>query len=140
LARKTTLVSKLAGLLVAAVAWLIASSTASQSETPETIVVHLSNFAFTPDRLLLHAGTAVTLRIVNDSGGSHNLSAPALFAGSAFPGGSSPVNGKVELDSGQSQDIMFMPRLPGTYKIECRHFLHSLFGMTGIVVVDGPVR
>ena len=127
-------------LMAAGVAWLIASDTVSQSAAPEIIVVHLSNFAFTPDHLLLHSGTAVTLRIVNDSSGSHNFSAPALFAASAFPGGSSPANGKVELDSKQSQDIVFVPRVPGTYKIECGHFLHSLFGMTGIIVVDGPAR
>ena len=35
-------------------------------------------------------------------------------------------------------DITLTPRATGTYKIECTHFLHSLFGMTGTIVVVGP--
>ena len=35
-------------------------------------------------------------------------------------------------------DITLTPRAPGTYKVECTHFLHSLFGMTGTIVVVGP--
>ncbi len=35
-------------------------------------------------------------------------------------------------------DIVLTPRAPGTYKVECTHFLHSLFGMTATIVVIGP--
>jgi hypothetical protein len=30
--------------------------------------------------------------------------------------------------------------MPATYKVECGHFLHSLFGMTGSIVVEAPAR
>jgi uncharacterized cupredoxin-like copper-binding protein len=62
---------------------------------------------------------------------------PALFLlASAFPDGAPPAGGKVELGPGQSQDLLLVPRAPGTYKLECTHFLHGLFGMTGTIVVE----
>jgi len=103
----------------------------------ETITVHLSNFSFMPDRLRLRAGVLVRLHIVNDSTRGHNFSAPALFLlASGFPDGAPPASGKVEVGPNQSEDILLVPRAPGTYKFECTHFLHSLFNMTGSIVVE----
>jgi plastocyanin len=96
---------------VASVAWPLASRTAPHAANPDEIDVHLSNFAFTPKHLHLHAGTMVTLHIVNDSNGGHNFSAPELFAASSFPAAPHPL-----------------------------HFLHSLFGLTGSIVVEAPAR
>ena len=94
--------------------------------------MHLSNFAFTPDNLRFQVGHPVTLHLVNDSTGGHNFSAPALFAASSFPAGTSaPPNGTVEVGGNQSRDITFTPLRTGTYPFECTHFLHSAFGMTG---------
>jgi uncharacterized cupredoxin-like copper-binding protein len=103
---------------------------------PETITVHLADFSFNPAQLRLRAGVPVRLHLVNDSTGGHDFSAPALFAASAFPVGTPPAGGKVELGARQSVDIVLEPRVPGTYRVECTHFLHSLFGMTGSVVVE----
>jgi plastocyanin len=103
----------------------------------ETITVHLSNFTFAPDLLRLRTGVPVRLHIVNDSDRGHNFSAPALFLlGSSFPDGPPPASGKVEVGPNGSEDILLVPRAPGTYKIECTHFLHSLFSMTGSIVVE----
>jgi plastocyanin len=103
----------------------------------ETITVHLSNFAFAPDRLRLRAGVPIRLHIVNDSSGSHNFSAPALFLlGSSFPDGTRPASGKVEVGPNGSEDILLVPRALGSYKFECTHFLHSLFNMAGSIVVE----
>ncbi len=103
----------------------------------ETITVHLSNFAFAPEHLHLRAGVPVRLHIVNDSSHGHNFSAPALFLlGSTFPDGPPPASGKVEVGPNGSENILLVPHAPGTYKLECTHFLHSLFSMTGSIVVE----
>jgi plastocyanin len=61
----------------------------------------------------------------------------ALFLlASGFPDGAPPARGKVEVGPNQSEDVFLVPRAPGTYKFECTHFLHSLFNMTGSIVVE----
>ena len=114
--------------------WLVPAGAALEFET---ITVHLSNFAFAPDRLRLRAGVPVRLHIVNDSSHGHNFSAPALFLlGSSFPDGPPPASGKVEVGPNGSENILLVPRAAGTYKLECTHFMHSLFSMRGSIVVE----
>ena len=110
---------------------------APEAQSAATLNVRLSSFAFTPDRLQLRVGVPVRLHLTNESSGGHNFSAPAFFAASTFPTSSPPPNGKIEVAGGSSVDITLTPRVPGTYKVECTHFLHSLFGMTGTIVVTG---
>jgi uncharacterized cupredoxin-like copper-binding protein len=118
---------------------IVWSAAAPAGAGPEvaTITIRLSNFAFAPDRLHLRSGVPVRLHIVNDSTGNHNFSSPALFLlASAFPDGAPPASGKVELGPSGSEDLLFVPRATGTYKLECTHLLHRLFGMTGSIVVE----
>jgi plastocyanin len=113
----------------------IAQPTAPSSPT-ETILVRLSNFAFDPERLRLTAGVPVRLRLVNESGGGHNFSSPELFSASnILPGGSAPSNGELAVASHQTVEVVLVPRTPGTYRVECTHFLHSFFGMHGTIEV-----
>jgi plastocyanin len=109
-----------------------------QDRPVETITIRLSSFAFNPEQLRLRVGVPVRLHLENVSGGGHNFSSPALFAASTFQEGPPPRNGKIEVAGSSSLDIVLTPRAPGTYKFECTHFLHSLFGMTGTIVVTGP--
>jgi len=109
----------------------------SQGQAVETITVRLSNFAFTPRQLQLRVGVPVHLHLVNDSGGGHSFSAPAFFAASTYQSGASPREGTIQVAGGGSVDITLVPRAAGTYKLECTHFLHSGFGMTGTIVVAG---
>jgi plastocyanin len=102
----------------------------------ETVTVQLSNFAFEPAYLRLKAGVPVRLRLINDSNGGHDFSAPAFFAASSFPPGTAaPPNGEVAVGSHKTVDITIVPRVPGAYRLECTHFLHSLFGMHGTIEV-----
>lgn len=110
---------------------------AGRAQSPDIVTIRLSNFAFTPHQVQLHSGVPVRLHLVNDSSGGHNFSAPAFFAVSTYPSGSPPPNGKVEIAAGGSVDITVVPGAAGTYRVECTHFLHSLFGMTGVIVVTG---
>jgi plastocyanin len=114
----------------------IAQPATTAASATETITVRLSNFAFDPGHLRLKAGVPVRLRLVNESGGGHDFSAPAFFsASSVLPGGSTPSNGEMAVGSHQTVEIALMPRMPGTYRVECTHFLHSFFGMHGTVEV-----
>lgn len=114
---------------------LPASALPPPGTTAETITIRLANFSFAPDRLNLRVGVPVHLHIVNVSSGGHNFSAPAFFGGSIFPSGPPPKDGTVEVASGSSADVTLIPNVPGTYPFKCTHFLHSLFGMTGTIVV-----
>jgi plastocyanin len=100
------------------------------------LTVRMSNFAFDPDHLRLKAGIPVRLRLTNESSGGHDFSAPEFFAASGFPPGSSaPPDGAVAVGSRQTVEIVIVPHTPGAYRVECTHFLHSLFGMHGTVEV-----
>lgn len=102
----------------------------------QTASVTLSNFAFEPEHLHLKAGAPVRLRLVNDSSGAHDFSAPAFFAASSFPPGSAPpADGGIDVPSHQTVEIDLIPRTPGTYRLRCTHFLHGLFGMHGTIEV-----
>jgi uncharacterized cupredoxin-like copper-binding protein len=101
-----------------------------------TITVRLSNFAYDPDHLRLKANVPVRLRLVSDSSGRHDFSAPAFFAASTYPPGSSaPPDGDISVGSEETVEIAVVPRKPGTYPLRCTHFLHSLFGMHGTIEV-----
>ena len=100
------------------------------------ITVQMSNFAFAPAHLNLRSGVPVRLRLVNESSGGHDFSAPAFFAASSFPAGSAPPpKGEVAVGSRQTIELTLTPRVPGTYRLECTHFLHSFFGMHGTIDV-----
>ncbi len=102
----------------------------------ETITVQLSNFAFDPAYLRLKAGVPVRLHLANESNGGHDFSAAAFFAASSFPpGAAAPPHGEVAVGSHKTVDITVVPRTPGAYRLECTHFLHSLFGMHGTIEV-----
>ncbi len=104
-----------------------------------TVTVKLSNFAYDPENLRLRAGVPVTLRLVNESDGGHDFKAPGFFAASTFPPGSSPPpGGAVDVDAGATVELALVPREPGTYPVDCTHFLHHAFGMTGTVEIVAP--
>ena len=110
--------------------------TRSQPVASGTVTVRLSDFAFDPSTLHLRSGVPVRLRLVNESSGGHNFSAPAFFAASSFPAGASaPPKGTVEVGAGQTVDLTVVPGTPGTYPVECTHFMHAMFGMTGQIEV-----
>ena len=124
----------LAVAMLLALAWIaakpgVAQQSVAQSATG-TLTISLSNFAFDPEHIRLKVNTPIRLRLVNESGGGHSFSAPTFFAASSLePGSSVPTGGKVEVGSHQTVDIILAPRVPGQYRVECTHFLHTLFGM-----------
>nr|WP_294529337.1 cupredoxin domain-containing protein [uncultured Rhodopila sp.] len=103
----------------------------------QTVTVTLSNFAFEPEVVRLKAGVPVRLRLVNESSGAHDFSAPAFFAASLFPPGTSaPADGDVDVAGHDTVEINLTPRTAGSYRLRCTHFLHGLFGMHGSIEVS----
>ena len=133
----------LAALLLAlppAAGWARSSAPPPQglSVGPPTVTIQLSSFAFEPDHLRLRAGVPVRLRLVNESDGGHDFSAPGFFAASAYFAGSAPPrDGTIDVAGKSAVEISIVPQRPGTYRVECTHFLQSLFGMTATIDVVG---
>ena len=119
---------------VAASALLVASAGAQTS-----ITVSLTNYAFTPGTLTLKAGETYRIHFSNDAGKGHDFTAREFFQSStvaAADKGKLEDGEEVELDGGQSADITLTPNRPGTYPVTCTHFMHSMMGMTGKIVVQ----
>ena len=102
------------------------------------ISISLTSFAFTPSTIILVAGTTYRLHLANDASGAHSFNAPEFFANSQIaPADQGKVeDGIVELDGGQALDITVTPSRAGTYSLDCSHFMHSLLGMHGKIVVQ----
>lgn len=111
------------------------SIAAPQAPAP-VVEVRLSSYAFTPDTVRLRVGQAQILRLVG-ARGSHNFSAPALFAASRIDAGSARLvrRGVVEVREGDSIDIRLTPLTAGTYPVRCTHLLHTAYGMKGEAIV-----
>lgn len=109
---------------------------ANWTEAPP-VTVALTSFDYTPSTIRLRAGQPVVLRLVNDSSGGHNFSAPDFFAASEIrPQDQGLIyKGAVEVPKRQSREIALVPRA-GTYKLRCTHTMHTMFGMKGEIVVE----
>lgn len=124
---------------IAAALTLISSfaGAALAQPSPTVINVQLSEYKFTPMEIDLKAGEPYVLHLTNTGGKSHDLSAKAFFQTVGLaPGAAAKVrNGIVGVDEGESADVAFVPHAPGTYEMHCTHFMHSLLGMKGQIVV-----
>jgi plastocyanin len=122
--------------LALAVGALLAAS-AAQAQTALTVT--MSSYAFTPSTLTLKAGETYRIHFRNDAGKSHDFAAHEFFASSTIaPQDKAKIeeDGEVELEGGQSADITLTPNRAGTYPVTCTHFMHSMLGMSGKIIVQ----
>jgi plastocyanin len=115
-----------------AVLWLIVPPPAQAQ--PAQVVIQLWNFGFAPSPLHLAAGRPVSLRFVNQSGSSHDFTAPGFFQRSTIKSGAAPGD-EVELKGHETKVITLIPAA-GTYEAHCSHFLHKQMGMNDVIVVN----
>lgn len=101
---------------------------------PATVTVGVYSYGFTPNPIHLRAGQPVTLVFVNQSGNGHDFTAAQFFAASTISAGAAP-NGEIELGAHETRSITLTPRA-GTYHAHCSHFLHAMFGMKDLIVVN----
>ncbi|HKD48279.1 MAG TPA: cupredoxin domain-containing protein [Rhizomicrobium sp.] len=114
----------------------LAGSAAAQNAAP--INIALTDYAFTPSTLNLETGTMYRFHLTNSGSKAHSFNAPEFFAASQIsPADEGKVeSGRVELDSGEAVDLTVTPSRAGTYSLDCSHFMHSMLGMHGKIVVQ----
>lgn len=103
------------------------------------VTVSMTNYAFTPGVLNLKAGETYRIHFSNDASKSHDFAAKEFFASSTVaPEDKAKFaeDGEIELEGGQSADITLTPNHAGTYSVTCTHFMHSMMGMNGKIVVQ----
>jgi plastocyanin len=111
-------------------------ATAQEAATPMTIT--LSSYAFAPSTVALKSGTTYKLHLVNSAAKDHNFAAPEFFAASTIaPEDKTKVSdGAVEVGEGGAVDVTVTPGKAGTYNLNCTHFMHTMLGMKGTIVVQ----
>ncbi len=114
----------------------IDGSALAQIVTP--INISLTNYAFAPSQINLKAGTTYRIHFTNDGSKGHNFNAPEFFTASqvARADAGKIDDGSVELDSGEAVDVTVTPNRAGTYRLDCTHFMHSMLGMHGKIIVQ----
>jgi len=102
----------------------------------ETVEVKLSNFDFTPKQIVLTDGKPYLLRLINTASGGHDFTAPQFFAAARVaPEDAARVGkGRIKLNGHQAAEIHLVPHA-GEFRLVCRHFGHSMLGMTGKIIV-----
>jgi uncharacterized cupredoxin-like copper-binding protein len=127
-------------LILLATALLAQSAVAQRPDAgaAQRITVDLSNFKFSPDRIILHHDQPYVLHLVNRAGGGHDFTARTFFesANVAPQDRSMVAHGEVEVPGGSEVDIHLAAPAPGQYELHCGHFLHSSFGMKGTIQVE----
>ncbi|MFO1118604.1 MAG: cupredoxin domain-containing protein [Rhodospirillales bacterium] len=110
-------------------------------ERAPKLEVVLDDYSFTPAQVVLRANQPYVLRLRNASGARHTFTAPEFFRTIALgPGDASTQvragSGSVSVAPGEAASLDVLPLRPGSYPLTCDRPLHSLFGMTGEIVVQ----
>ena len=104
---------------------------------PRPVNISLTSFNLSPETLQLKAGEPILLRIANDSGLAHDLTAPEFFKAAAIRPADAMriVSGKIAVSPHNSLIIAMIPAA-GRFPVKCSHPFHKMLGMSGIIVVD----
>lgn len=117
--------------LLTAALLLVFPSAAPAQATRVSVV--LTSHKFSPAPIHLSAGVPVRLTIANQSGETHDFTAPEFFYWSKLRTGRVP-GGKLTLRSGQRAHVTLVPRR-GTYKLRCSRFGHAFLGGSTTIIV-----
>jgi plastocyanin len=115
----------------AALTFLVAAPAPAQ---PSQVVVQVWSYGFAPSPLRLTAGRPVTLRFVNQSGSSHDFTAPGFFQHARITAGAAHED-EIELRPHETKTVTLIP-VRGTYQAHCSHFFHKQLGMTDEIIVQ----
>ena len=120
---------------------LIATSlSACQGNTPSTnIDLELSDFRMTPDRLIVPAGSEISLHVSNTGSITHDFTVMEIGANVGDRYDQEDQNNvywEIEVRSGETMTVQFLsPDEPGTYQIVCSMPGHVQAGMLGSLEV-----
>jgi uncharacterized cupredoxin-like copper-binding protein len=108
------------------------------AQAPAVVEVHLSNFKFTPQILVLEHGRSYVLRLVNDGGGDHSFTDSDFFSAATVEPDDRVwlTEGEVEVPGHLIRQIRITaPSAPARFKVSCTHAFHKMFGMSGEIIV-----
>ncbi len=117
-----------------AFAGVLSMLAASAGAQPAQLVIQVYSFGFAPHPIHLRAGAPVTLTFINQSGSSHDFTAPGFFQHARISSGAAPDD-EIDLAPHQTRTITLVPAR-GTYQAHCSHFLHKQMGMSDEIIVD----
>lgn len=124
----------MARLLAPIAAALAAASLPAPAAAQATRVsIVLTSHKFSPAPIHLSGGIPVRLTIANQSGETHDFTAPEFFSWSKLRSGAVP-GGKLTLRPGQRTHVTLIPRR-GTFKLKCTRFAHALLGGSTTIIV-----
>lgn len=95
----------------------------------------VTEYKFTPSRLVFRAGTAYRLHLANRGREVHEFTAPEFFATVELRD-AAPLNverTEIVLQPGEQKDLYFVARQPGYFRLFCSD--HDWAGMTGEIDV-----
>ena len=118
-------------MTAAALALLLAAPAGAQSAQ---LVIRVWSFGFAPNPIHLSAGKPVTLTFVNQSGSSHDFTAPGFFQHARIIAGAAPGD-EIELRPHETKALTLVPAA-GRYQAHCSHFFHKQMGMNDYILVD----
>ena len=108
----------------------------------ETVTVALSEFRFTPQKLVFRRGVPYRLRIENGGNFAHTFNAEGFFAAIAVQKLRSgetetvlPYVKNVVVAPREVKDLYFLAVVPGSYDLKCSVVPHDVLGMTGTVEI-----
>ncbi len=106
------------------------------------ITIDLTEYAFSPDALTFEAGVPYRLVIHNAGGSRHTFVSEGFFKAIAVrrliagkKTSDYPFIQVIELESGATKELQFLPMRRGTYPLHCSVTLHESFGMKGAITV-----
>lgn len=118
-------------------AFVAASLSPANAQRAAVMEIHLANFRFTPNPIMLDHGRSYVLRLVNDASGGHDFTAKDFFAASSMTSAerSQVADGEIEVPAGQVREVRLTAPASGSYPLKCSHAFHKAFGMKGKIVV-----
>jgi len=119
---------------------IAASLSACQENTPSTrIDLELSDFLINPDRLIVPAGSEISLHVSNTGSITHDFTVMEIGANVGDRYDQEDQNNvywEIEVRSGETMTVQFLsPDEPGTYQIVCSMPGHVQAGMLGSLEV-----
>jgi plastocyanin len=124
----------LATRITAASALALVFASPAPTAPAAAFVVQVYSYGFAPRPIYLRAGQPVTLTFVNQSGSSHDFSAPGFFQHAKITAGAAPED-EIELRPHETKSITLIP-VRGTYQAHCSHFFHKQLGMSDQIIVN----
>jgi len=124
----------------------LAGSGSADWDNAEEVRIELSEMAFTPSQLTFEAGKPYKVELVNVGDVKHEVSAPDFFASVAWRKVESaqseikaPYFREIEVFSGETVELFFVPVSTGVFDLVCEIEGHLEAGMFGSIEVVGDV-